>query len=209
MAGPFRAPGRHLALALCVAARDALSEEWRAAELGRWIPGRARPEGFSLSPRDARPPDVDAARRILAGVFPLAGTSLAVGVGGDPWDRPSPSRAFAEALHRFDWLPGLIAAGPEGAAEALRLTLEWRRIFGRWNGFSWAPEVMSRRVFNLACASEAETAGLAEDLARQARSLLAATGKAGAAERAVCAAVAGAALRGPAGRRLLDRGLAR
>ena len=217
MAGPFRLPGRHLALAVGVAVARAFSEEWRAAEPGRWLPGRARPEGFTLSPRDARPPDVDAGRRILAGVFSLAGASLSVGIGGDPWDRPSPSRAFAEALHRFDWLPGLIAEGPEGAAEALRLVLEWRRVFGRWNGFSWAPEVMARRVFNLACAgaalaaraSEAETAGIADDLARQARSLLAAPGRAGAAERAACAAVAGAALRGPAGRRILERGLKR
>ena len=215
MAGPLRLPGRHLALAMGVAAGRAISEEWRAAEPEGWLPGQARPEGFTLSPRDARPPDVDAGRRILAGVFALAGTSLSVGIGGDPWDRPSPSRAFAEALHRFDWLPGLIAAGPEGAAEALRLVLEWRRVFGRWNGFSWAPEVMARRVFNLACAgpalaaraSEAETAGMASDLARQARSLLAATGRAGAVERAVCAAVAGAALRGPAGRRILEHGL--
>ena len=217
MAGPLRLPGLHLAQAVGVAALHSVSEEWRAAEPGRWWPGRARPEGFALQPRDARPPDVDAGRRILSGVFSLGGTSLSVGIGGDPWDRPSPSRGFAEALHRFDWLPGLIAEGPEGAAEALRLVLEWRRVFGRWNGFSWAPEVMARRVFNLACAgpalaaraSEAETAGLATDLARQARSLLACGGRAGAAERAACAAVAGAALRGPAGRRLLDRALTR
>ncbi len=215
MAPPVRLPGRHLVLALGVAVGRAVSEEWRAAERSRWLPGRARAEGFSVQARDARPPDVDAGRRILAGAFILRGASLSVGVGGDPWDRPSPSRAFAEALHRFDWLPGLVAAGPEGAAEALRLMLEWRRIFGRWNSFAWAPEVMARRVFNLACAgpalaaraSEAETAGIARDLARQARSLLGATGRAGAAERAACAAVAGAALRGPAGRRILDRGL--
>ncbi|WP_293898453.1 heparinase II/III family protein [Phenylobacterium sp.] len=217
MAGPLRLPGRHLALALAVATGRAVSEEWRAAEPGRWLPGQARPEGFGLQPRDARPPDIEGGRRILAGVFTLGGATLAAGAGGDPWDRPSPSRAFAEALHRFDWLPGLIAAGPEGAAEALRLVLEWRRIFGRWNGFAWAPEVMARRVFNLACAgpalaaraSEAETAGIAMDLARQARSLLAAGGTAGAAERAACAAVAGAALRGIAGRRLLERALPR
>jgi uncharacterized heparinase superfamily protein len=202
---------------LAVAVGRGLSEEWRAAEPGRWMPGQSRPEGFALQPRDARPPDLDGGRRILAGAFVLAGATLTTGVRGDPWDRPSPSRAFAEALHRFDWLPGLIAAGPEGAQEALRLVLDWRRVFGRWNGFAWAPEVMARRVYNLACAgpvlaaraSEAETAGIAADLARQARSLLAAAGTPAAAERAACAAVAGAALRGPAGRRLLDRALAR
>ena len=35
---------------------------------------------------------------MLAGAFSLGGASLSVGMGGDPWDRPSPSRAFAEGL---------------------------------------------------------------------------------------------------------------
>jgi len=210
-----RLPGRHLALALAIGVGRALSEEWRASGPYRWRIGGPRPDGFGIQPRDFRPAEGDLGRTILAGAFVLDGATLTVGARGDPWDRPSPSRAFAEALHRFDWLPHLIAAGPEGAAEALRLVLEWRRVFGRWNSFAWAPEVMARRVYNLACAgpllaaraSEAETGQLAADLARQARDLLAAGGAAGAAERTVCAAVAGAALRGPAGRRLLARAL--
>ena len=30
--------------------------------------------------------------------------------------------------------------------------LEWRRGFGMWNSFAWTPEIMARRVYNLACA---------------------------------------------------------
>lgn len=210
-------PGRHLALALAVALSRAISEEWRASGPYLWLTRGPGPEGFALQPRDFRPADADAGRRVLAGVFTLAGATLTVGAGGDPWDRPSPSRAFAEALHRFDWLPGLIAAGPDGATEALRLVLAWRRIFGRWNAFAWDPAITARRVFNLACAgptltaraSDAETAQIAADLARQARDLLAPGGDAGAAERCVAAAVAGAALNGAAGARLLERALAR
>ena len=210
-------PGRHLARALAVGAGRMLAEEWRGSDPYRWLTAHPRPEGFSLQPRDFRPADPAVGRAILAGAFVLEGATLAAGVRGDPWNCPSPSRPFAEALHSFDWLPSLIAAGPEGAAEALRLVLEWRRVFGRWNAFSWAPEIMARRVFNLACAgpllaaraSEAETAQIAGDLARQARDLLAPGSVATAAERAACAAVAGASLRGPAGRRLLDRALTR
>ncbi|OHB29663.1 MAG: hypothetical protein A2790_07045 [Phenylobacterium sp. RIFCSPHIGHO2_01_FULL_69_31] len=208
-------PGRHLARALVVGGGRILTEEWRSAALNRWLTARPRPTGFSLQPRDFRPADAEAGRAILAGAFVHDGVTLVVGVRGDPWDRPSPTKAFAEALHRFDWLPDLIAAGPEGAAEALRLVLDWRRVFGTWNAFSWAPEVMARRVFNLACAgpllaaraSEAETAKIAGDLARQARDLLGPGSVATAAERAACAAVAGVSLRGPAGKRLLDRAL--
>ncbi len=217
MADPdLRIPGRRLAEALAVAAGRAIADDWRASAPHRWLAARPRPAGFGVHPRDFRPADARAGRRILDGAFVLAGQVLAVGVRGDPWDRPSPSRAFAEALHRFDWLPDLIAAGPDGATEALRLTLEWRRVFGRWNAFSWSHEVMGRRVFNLACAapalaaraSDAEAAGLAADLARQARDLLGPGRIETAAERAVCAAVAAAALRGEPGRRLLDKALA-
>lgn len=209
-----RLPGRHLALAALQGAVHAVQEEWRPLRLL----GAARGvEGFGIQPRDFRPVDPEIGRAVLAGAFVLGGQTLATGVRGDPWDRPSPSRAFAEALHRFDWLPSLVEAGPDGAAEALRLTLEWRRLFGRWNAFAWAPEVMARRVYHLACAgpalaaraSEAETAQIAADLARQARDLLSAGGADTAAERSLCAAVAGAALRGTAGRRLLDKALAR
>ena len=73
-------------------------------------------------------------------------------------------------------------------------------------------------MFNVACAiralsapaSEAEAGQIAADLARQARYLLdLREGPARAAERAVAAAVAGAALRGAAGERLLNRALDR
>lgn len=212
-----RPPGSDLALALAVATGRAITEEWRGSDLYRWMSNRPAPEGFALQPRDYRPAHVEAGRGVLAGVFALGGATLAIGVGGDPWDRPSPDRPFAEALHRFDWLPDLIAVGPEGAAEALRLVLEWRRLFGRWNSFAWDPKVMARRVYNLACAgpsltaraSDAETAQIAADLARQARDLLHRRFGPGAAESATAAAVAGVALKGVAGTKLLDRALER
>lgn len=209
-----RLPGRYLVLAALQGAGQAIHDEWRPV---RALAAGRGPEGFGIQPRDFRPVDPEIGRTILAGAFVLGGETLATGVRGDPWDRPSPSRAFAEALHRFDWLPSLVMAGADGAAEALRLTLEWRRTFGRWNAFAWAPQIMARRVYNLACAgpalaaraSDAETTKIATDLARQARELLATGGLETAAERAACAAVAAASLRGPAGRRLLDRALAR
>jgi uncharacterized heparinase superfamily protein len=122
------------------------------------------------------------------------------------------------ALHRFGWMRDLLAAGPEGAEEGLRLTLEWSRVFGRWNDFAWSPEVLERRVFNLACAartlcaraSDAEAARVALDLARQARCLLELDeGPVRAAERAAAAAIAGAALSGRPGEQLLKRSLVR
>jgi uncharacterized heparinase superfamily protein len=213
-----RIPGGYQLYALAVALPRRTGLEWRASPLHHLLLAGPRPEGLAANPRDLRPADPEAGRRILAGGFVFGGETLTTGPRGDPWDQPSPSRRFAVALHGFGWLKDLAVHGEPGAWEALRLTLAWRRLFGRWNRFSWAPEIIERRVFNLACAiraisgpaSDAEAGQIAADLARQARYLLRLNeGAARAAERATAAALAGAALGGVAGERLLDRALDR
>lgn len=213
-----RLPGRHVAVAAALAARRRLDREWAGGPPHRWLLAKGRPDGLAAMPRDLRPANASAGRQILAGAFVLGGETLASGVRGDPWNRPSPSRRFAVLLHRFGWMRDLLAAGPEGAGEGLRLTLDWARVYGRWNAFAWSPEILERRVFNLACAaktlcaraSDAEVAQIALDLCRQARRLLQIDdGPSRAAERAAVVAIAGAALSGRAGDRLLEQGLAR
>lgn len=210
-------PGMVTFLAMTVGVRRQLHHEWAGSPPHRWLLARPRPEGLAAAPPDLRPANRDRGHRILQGEFPFAGTVLQVGAG-DPWNRPSPSRRFAVVLHRFGWLRDLLAHGEAGEAEALRLVLEWRRVFGRWNSFAWGAEVLERRVFNLACAvgrlaagaSEAEQAELALDLARQGRHLLSTIeGPVRAAERACAAALAGTALTGQAGEKLTARALAR
>jgi len=204
--------------AVGVAFRRQVAREWRGSP--PHLSGLERPpaEGWAAGPRDARPADPVMAAAIIGGVFPLAGETLAVPAGADPWSRPSPSLRFALALHRFGWLPSLMSVGEAGNGEALRLTLAWTQVFGRWNRFSWESDVLERRVFNLACAgramtaqaSQAERLGLAQSLARQARHLLQlAKAPPRAAERLAVAAVAGAALAGVAGERLLKESLRR
>lgn len=213
-----RLPGRHVVLALALAARRRPAQEWAGTAAHRWLLARAGPEGLSAIPRDLRPANPSAGRQILAGAFVLGGETLAPGAGGDPWAHASPSRRFAILLHRFGWMRDLVAVGPEGAREGLRLTLEWSRNFGRWNPFAWSSEVLERRVLNLACAaraisahaSDAEAARIALDLCRQARALLQRDeGPMREAERAAAAAIAGGALGGRAGERLLERALQR
>ena len=155
-------------------------QEWGASPINQLRLRHPQPEGLAARPRNLRPADPDAGRRILAGGFVFAGETLAVGPRGDPWDRAAPSRRFALALHRFDWLKDLLLHGEPGAWEGLRLALAWRRLFGGWNRFSWSAEVIERRVYNLACAiaaistpaSDAEADQVAADLARQAFYLL-------------------------------------
>ena len=204
--------------ATLVAARRRLGGEWSAAGLYRLTLNGPRATGFASGPRDFRPADPDAGRQLLAGRFLLSGATMEVEPGGDPWDRPSPSRLFAVRLHRFTWAPDLLSIGEAGSRELLRLFLAWGTVFDRISPFAWAPDILERRVFNLACAtrrlsgvgSDAEVQILAASLAIQARQLLR-LGSTGprAAERAAAAAVAGAALAGKAGEALLGVALPR
>lgn len=214
MALPFAV--RSLPEALGQAALRRLKGEFHGGGIYRWWVRRKPVAGVGAAPRDYRPADPDAGRRILAGAFVFSGATLAFGPRGDPWDRATPGRQFAVALHRFNWIRDLLAAGPDGAAEALRLVLEWRRVFGGWNRFVWNPETLERRVFNLACAlpplmaraSEAEQVVILDSLRLQARTLLdASQGTARSAEGAGAAAVAAAALGGEVGKALLESAL--
>lgn len=195
-----------------------LEAEWFGTPPHLMTLGGRRPQGVAAHPHDLRPTDLERGRQIVEGVFAFAGTTMRVGANGDPFDRPSPSRRFALALHRFDWLRDLLAVGESGVRPGVRLYMDWRRLFGRWNTFAWSGEALERRVFNLACAlkplsaqaSEAETDFLLGDLSRQARHLLSvADDPSRAVERAVATAVAGCALGGPAGDALINRSLKR
>ncbi len=195
-----------------------LRREWRAGPLHHAAIARPATDGLGIRPRDLRPTDAESGAQLLAGEFSLGGQRIEVGRGGDPWRRALPSRRFAIALHSFDWMRDLIATGEAGQREALRLWLEWRAVFGRYNAFAWSGEALERRAFNLACSaaalaplvSEAEGAAFVADLARQARHLLGEPEAPGrAVERAAVAALVGAALSGKAGEALRARALPR
>jgi uncharacterized heparinase superfamily protein len=170
---------------------------------------RGRPaHGFAATPRDFRPVDPVPGKGVVAGKFVLAGSSLEAPPPEDPWNRPSPTRAFAVELHAFAWLPSLMLQGERGGREAVRLTLAWAATFARWSPFVWDPAILARRAFNLACAArrlgqvatEAERLKLADILGRQGRQLLRPPGGlAGKAERLTAAAVAGCVLAGQPG----------
>ncbi|MGH6971695.1 MAG: heparinase, partial [Caulobacteraceae bacterium] len=204
----FAEPSR--AMLGTIAAR--MASEWRSGPIHRLSLARPRPSGLAAKPRDFRPPDAVAGGRLLSGVFTFAGETLDAGRGGDPWVAAAPSRRFAVALHGFDWAGDLLGEGEAGAREFLRLWIAWRRQFGAYNAFAWTGAPLERRVFHLACAaaailplaSDAEGAGLLDGLARQARHLAGdPNGPDRAAERAASVALAGAALAGTAGERLL------
>jgi len=219
----FRLSGRRLerlslyAAAFAKIARDQLRAEWTGSPPHRWLIARPKPAGLAAAATELRPPRARRGKSIAAGRFVFDGLVMETGPGGDPWNRPASSRAFAEALHAMDWLPDLLAT-EGGAPIALGLVEGWMAVFGRWNAFAWTGLPLERRVRNLACAIKpladqadaAAGAALLDSLARQARHMLLAGGEeTRAAERAAAAALAGAVLAGPAGETLMARGLKR
>src|ERR1700739_2860637 len=115
-----RIPGGYRLYAAPVGAWKRPGLEGRASGVTPALPAQPQPDGLAAAPHDLRPADPEAGRRILAGAFVLGGETLTTGPRGDPWDRPSPSRRFAEALHGFGWVKDLTAHGDSGAWEALR-----------------------------------------------------------------------------------------
>lgn len=193
-----------------------VEREWFGSGPHRLKIALPRPVGLAARPHDPRPVDPEHGKKILAGTLTLDGGTLRLGPDGDPFDTASPSRRFAVSLHRFDWLPDLSAAGSDGARRSLRLLDDWRRVFGKWNAFSWSADCLERRVFHLACAakalaaegSDAEIADLTRDLARQGRHLLEIRrAPERTLERAIAAAVAGCALAGKPGEALIDKAM--
>jgi uncharacterized heparinase superfamily protein len=211
-------PGAHLPSAIVAAFRRQIAYELNVGALRAGRLDGARGPNLVATPRDFRPSDPPLGRALLGGRFVLGGAMIDVGAGGDPWDRISPSRSFAVGLHRFDWAPHLLTCGEVGAAEALRLFLEWRRLFYQPNRFVWSGEVLERRLFNLACgarrmagvASDAEAGVLFNALLHQARYLSGLSdGPVRVAERLTIVAVAAAALNGRSAERLAARALTR
>ncbi|MFT4074737.1 MAG: heparinase II/III family protein [Asticcacaulis sp.] len=176
------------------------------------------PEGFVAAPHDARPANALLGKAILSGRYTLANARMSVQGSGDPWNRASPTRAFALELHRFSWLPHLMTQGDEGAKEAVRLFLLWQKTFRSWTPFTWGEAVLARRLINLsifarrlaAVAQPWEAHALAQSLAEQGRHLLRLHNNAAyQASRAVALVAIGCVLSGSVGDSFRRKGLKR
>jgi uncharacterized heparinase superfamily protein len=176
------------------------------------------PDGFLATPHDGRPANALLGKAILSGRYTLANARMSVQGSGDPWNRASPTRAFAIELHRFSWLPHLMTQGDDGAKEAVRLFLLWQKTFRNWTPFTWGEEVLARRLINLSIfarrlstvAQPWEAHALAESIAEQGRHLLRLHNNAAyQASRAVALVAIGCVLSGNVGDSFRRKGLKR
>lgn len=100
-------------------------------------------------PYDALPRRLEDADALLRGRFRLNGETVEIREGS-VFDKPGPSAEWTRALHAFEWLPPLSAAGGEPARVlASNLISQWIKRNSRYGLPAWSPDVAARRLINL------------------------------------------------------------
>jgi len=128
--------------------RRAILSRTLQSPLLRWRYGAKGVCQVLIVPPDLRTADPSFWREVELGQFGLAATVAHLD-RRSPFEIVPPTPAWQAALHSFDWLRHLEAAGSASAdARARELALEWTQRFRPHSGLAWAPEVTARRIIS-------------------------------------------------------------
>ncbi len=104
---------------------------------------------IAFQPDDALPRRLEDADALLRARFRFNG-DVVEPKDRSIFDQPAPSRAWAEALHGFAWLPPLAAAGGDAARTlATNLLSQWLKRNVRYSEPAWLPHVTAQRLVNI------------------------------------------------------------
>lgn len=107
------------------------------------------PDRIAFYPFDALPKRLEDADLLLRGRFRLAGEVVDVRENS-VFDASAPSRQWARALHSFDWLPPLSAAGGEASRRlATNLISQWIKRYSKYGEPAWSPDVTAARLLHI------------------------------------------------------------
>ncbi|HEX9835535.1 MAG TPA: heparinase II/III family protein [Alphaproteobacteria bacterium] len=137
---------------------------------------------FEHAPSEPWPGDSNLGAAVIAGRFALAGQTLAADGDGAaaPWDALGVTDAYRAALHGFDWLRDVRAAGGDAARLAARRIIDdWIAREAPIRAVPWRADVLASRIAAWLAQSEYLWAGANDEfrahfeasLARQARHL--------------------------------------
>ena len=122
---------------------------WRRSWFYRQLLLGKLPDRVLFYPFDALPRRLEDADALLRGRFRFGADTVEI-VEGSIFEKPAPSKAWAESLHEFAWLPPLAAAGGEPARKlATNLISQWVRRYARYSEPGWLPQLAARRLVNL------------------------------------------------------------
>ncbi|MBY9066101.1 heparinase II/III family protein [Hyphomonas sp. WL0036] len=128
--------------------RGVVGEDAKVSTLQRLKLTGHGPDAFSLHISNLLPPDDRRGDALMRGVWRIGQQRMKMSGGQAPWSLEMPSRHFADRVHRFGWLPDLLAQGEDGAALARAHVDDWIERFGKFNGFAWRIEPTASRVWN-------------------------------------------------------------
>jgi uncharacterized heparinase superfamily protein len=112
----------------------------------RWRFGFTIADQLLIVPQDLRTADPSFWDEVELGQFGLAGT-VAIAPDNSPFAIKPPNEAWARALHSFDWLRHMDAAGRQDAQDTARnLAVTWAERQRIPAGVAWEPEVVARRI---------------------------------------------------------------
>jgi len=117
----------------------------------RWFLKGPLADRINFYPHDVLPRRLEDAEALLRGRFPFCCDTVEV-KEGSIFDKRAPTNEWLEALHGFQWLPPLAAAGGDAARTlATNLISQWLRRHGRYTEPAWLPQVLARRLINIFC----------------------------------------------------------
>lgn len=128
--------------------RGRSGEDAKATPLHRLKIGGSVPAQFGPHLRSVLPADRLRGEMLLQGVWRIGTDRLKLAQTAAPWTAASPSKHYADRIHRFDWLVDLMAMGDTGAQKGRDLVDDWVDNFGRFDGFSWRVGCTADRVWN-------------------------------------------------------------
>lgn len=122
---------------------------WRRSWIYRRTLKGKMPDRIVFHPFDSLPKRLEDADQLLRGRFRLGGEAVEIREGS-VFDIRPPSPRWACALHSFDWLPPLSAAGGEAARRlATNLIGQWIKRYGKYGEPAWSPDVTATRLLHL------------------------------------------------------------
>ena len=122
---------------------------WRRSWFYRRLLKGPLADHIVFHPHDGLPRRLEDADALLRGRFRFHGHTVDV-TTGSIFDVAPPSRAWAEALSGFDWLPSLSVAGGDAArALATDLIGAWVKRNARYSEPGWLPHMIARRLVHI------------------------------------------------------------
>ena len=128
--------------------RGVIGEDARIGAIQRLKRSGPAAKTFTLHLANLAPPDTDRGDALMRGIWRTGMFRMTLEPSQDPWSIALPSKHVADRMHRFAWLPDVMAHSEEGAIRARALVDSWIDQNGQFNGFAWRVDPTAARLWH-------------------------------------------------------------